>query len=106
MSAETENKAASAFREAAEICERVANRRSEPRVPVAALTPQSGAVQTSQLRKRVLQRFDDTVSGVRAFATVADPTAALKLLKILSELQTLRTTFEVDSRGRKLSGGG
>jgi hypothetical protein len=101
------NKAAEAFREAAEICERVANRRSEPRVPVAfPITPQSGAVQTSQLRKRTLQRLDDAVSSVRAFATVAEPAAAVKLLRVLDELRTLRTTFEVESRGRKLKPGG
>lgn len=106
MSTETENKAADAFREAAEICERVASRKSEPKVPVAALTPQSGAVQTAQLRTRTLQRFDDTISSVRALATVAEPAAALKLLKLLSELQRLRTSFEADSRGRKLPAGG
>lgn len=100
---ETSNKAADAFREAAEICERVANRRSEPKLPI---TPQSGAVQTTQLRTRTLQRLDDAVSSVRAFATVAEPADAVKLLKVLAELQTLRTTFDVQSRGRKLKAGG
>jgi len=91
-----------AVREAAEICEGV-QRRSEPKIPI---TPQSGAVQTAQLRTRTLQRFDDTISSVRAFATVCEPSAAVRLLRVLSELQTLRTTFEVESRGRKLKPGG
>lgn len=91
-----------AAREAVEICEGV-QRRSEPKLQI---TPQSGAVQAAQLRTRTLQRFDDTISSVRAVATVAEPASALKLLRVLSELQTLRTTFEVESRGRKLKPGG
>lgn len=94
---ETSNKAAEAFREAAEICERVATRRSEPRIPI---TPQSGAVQTAQLRKRTLQRFDDTISSVRACATIAEPGEAVRMLKVLAELQTLRHNFDA-ARGRK-----
>jgi hypothetical protein len=96
-----EEKARDDLATAAELCERVAAR-SEPKIPV----PQSGAVQRTQLGKRVLQRFDETISGVRAYATVAEPAAALKLLRVLSELQTLRSSFEVEARGRKLPSGG
>lgn len=63
--------------------------------------PPSGEYAKAQLRRRVKARFEDLIAGVRAYAEIETPTAALGLLPILAELQTLQVGFERYSRPGK-----
>ncbi len=58
----------------------------------------SQEIRKAQLRKRVQDRFDDLISGVRAYAEVSSPATTLLLLPVLSELQTLASAFERHTR--------
>lgn len=51
-----------------------------------------------QLRKRVLARFEDLISGVRAYAEVTTPATTVLLLPVLSELRTLASAFDRHTR--------
>lgn len=51
-------------------------------------------VRKQQLRRRVLERFEDLISGVRAYAEVAPPAIVVLLLPVLAELRTLASAFE------------
>jgi hypothetical protein len=81
--------------EAAELCERVASRRSESKIRIAA-PPKT------ERRKLLLARFDAAISDVRRYAEDAPgATEALKLLKLLSELEFLRQCFDSEPRAAK-----
>lgn len=62
---------------------------------------QTADIQKAQLRKRVQSRFDDLISGVRAYAEVSTPAVALLLLPVLAELRTLAAAFERHTRRPK-----
>ena len=58
-------------------------------------------IRKAQLRKRVQGRFEDLISGVRAYAEVSQPATALLLLSVLAALRTLATDFEHHTRRPK-----
>lgn len=59
------------------------------------------AAPTKRLGKRVIERLDDAVSAVRAYAEQAEPAVAVKMLKVLEDAKRVRWEFEQASRGGK-----
>jgi hypothetical protein len=61
----------------------------------------SDGVQQARLRRASLERFQDLLAVVRAYAEEAPPGTALALLPVISTLVSLQNEFELRTRRAK-----
>lgn len=61
----------------------------------------SDGVQQARLRRAALERFQDLLAVVRAYAEEATPATALALLPVISTLVALNAEFELRTRRAK-----